>query len=69
MMSRSSTNDNSPPVPSRRRGQCPPPRPALTIISLNVEGLTATKEELIAKISAYRKPTADLKIVVPEWKV
>ena len=33
-----------------KRGQRPPPRPALTIISLNIEGLSAAKEDLVAKL-------------------
>lgn len=49
-MSRSPTNGSSPSARNRKRGQHPPPRPALTIISLNVEGLSATKEELVAQL-------------------
>ena len=50
ILSISSAEDVIHPVRSRKRGQCQPPRPALTIISLNVEGLSATKEELVAKL-------------------
>lgn len=52
-MSRSSTNARTPSSRRRKRGQCLQPKLALTVISLNVEGLSASCCKTLQRISLW----------------